>query len=348
MEKTLNNSFGAKDAKIKNRFALVDNVKGVLVLLFLASHIWSIDLFSSFIPSWMLHKGNIAETPFWSFVNFSLMDLGPTAFFFVIGLTIFKAFSSRVEKDGKKAALHHYVYRNVLVLSGAFCLTFIRGRSEPYWRDGWDNIHSIAFTGLLLIPFVYINFIRNNAWLRLLLGAALLTLFYIYKDKIDVLSGNSGGMAGCVGYAGLVLVVSFVGDMSRKGALPYLLTSAGIVAAAFLANKYLGRASYVEYNTTYMIMSLFVLNIIYFVFYVVDKLFIKNRPIPVLAALGRSLLLFFILSWIIAIATDALLGKIIAADQAPLRTLVVIEALCALLYFIVGFVFDKKKIVVKI
>jgi hypothetical protein len=350
MEKTLKNN--VKNAKIKERFGSIDNVRGFLVLLFLAAHTWSMGMFSAFVPSWMVHNGDVAGVPFWKFMNFSLMDLGPTAFFFVIGLTVFTVFSKRIARDGKKAVINRYLYRNTLFFSICFTGVYVGGKLSGADFDGWDNMNSIAFTGFMLAPFVYVDFIREKAWVRLLLGAAILAMYYIFKAQIDVLSGHAGGVAACVGYAGFTLVVSFVGDMSRKkgwkGVFFYVLTSVGIAAAAFLADKYLERASYGNYNMTYMIMSLLAMNTVWFAFYVLDKLFIKNRPIPILAALGRSLILFTLLSWILPSILGLIALKYIPAEEVAPITLIIIELAGFALYAVIGFIFEKKKIVIKI
>jgi hypothetical protein len=347
-----NEKRSVKGAKIKGRFGSVDNVRGLLVLLFLAAHTWGMGAFDSFVPRWMVHEGSVAGVWLWEFFNFSLMDLGPTAFFFVLGLTAFSAFSVRVARDGKKAAMHRYIHRNVLFLSLCFMMLYVGAKLNGEAVKDWDNINGVAFTGLLLAPFVYVDFIREKPWVRLLSGAAILALYHIFKAQIDVLSGHAGGVAACVGYAGFTLIVSFIGDVSRekgrKGVLLYLLTSVGIAAAAFLANEFLGRASYPQYNTTYMLMSLMIMNTIWFLFCIVDKLFIKNRPIPVVAAIGRSLIFFTVLSWILAPILSSLAVGIAPNGAVTPATLVIVELIGFAVYAAIGFVFDRKKIIIKL
>jgi hypothetical protein len=184
----------------------------------------------------------------------------------------------------------------------------------------------------------------------LLSGAVILTLFYVFKAQIDVLNDGSiaGGISGCVGYAGFVLVVSFLGDMSREKTLWYLLASVGTVAAALLVNAFLVPADYAEYNASYMIKSLFVMNTIYLFFYALDKLLIKNRPIPVLAGLGRSLLIFFLLSWQIASILESVLNSVVKDGVGTIGILIGVELVGFALYVAVGFILYKKKIIIKI
>jgi hypothetical protein len=363
MEKTLksnaeNTESNAKNAKsnvksvkIKERFGSVDNARGLLVLMFFITWTWNNGIFQ-FIPTWMKHNGAVAGIPFLEFLNFSLMDLGPPAFFFVIGLTMFKAFSSRVAKDGKKNAATRYLCRNALFFTGCYMGVYVGGKLSGSTFDGWDNMNSIAFTGLMLTPFVYVDFIRERSWVRLLSGAAILAVYYIFKTEIDRVSGHAGGVAACIGYAGFTLIVSFVGDVSRKkgwkGVLLYLSASVGIFIAAFLADKFLERASYGNYNMTYMIMSLLAMNLVWLLLYVLDKLFIKNRPIPILASLGRSLIFFTLLSWILPSILGDLAVKYVGGGTATVLSLVAAELVGLAIYAAVGFIFEKKKIVIKI
>jgi hypothetical protein len=340
-----------KSVKISERFGSVDNARGLLVLMFFITWTWNNGIFH-FIPTWMKHEGVVAGVPFLEFFNFSLMDLGPPAFFFVIGLTVFKAFSSRVAKDGKKNATTRYLCRNALFFTGCYMGVYVGGKLSGSDFDGWDNMNSIAFTGLMLTPFVYVDFIRERSWVRLILGAAVLAVYYIFKTEIDRVSGHAGGVAACIGYAGFTLIVSFVGDVSRKkgwkGVLLYLLTSVGIFAAAFLADKFLERASYEHYNLTYMLMSLLAMNIIWLLLYILDKLFIKNRPIPILAALGRSLIFFTLLSWILPSILGDFALKYAPEGGVTVWSLVIAELIGLGIYAVIGFVFEKKKIVIKI
>ncbi|MDR2046982.1 MAG: hypothetical protein LBP79_03660 [Clostridiales bacterium] len=328
--------------RTKYRIALVDNAKGLLVLFFLFTHLFAEPPILYTPPGWLKHHGDVTPFAFWRFLNISLMDLGPIFFFFFIGLTLFDSFSKRVKTEGKRAAYRKYLFRNAVIFSITFADIFIKGQLPQGMLMRWSALAGIAFTGFLLTPFLA-GFIRNNAWVRFVLGAAVLAAYQCFQGYLKFLDSNDGGMMACVGYVGTVLIASVIGDLSKKGFAPYALASVGLFFAAWTAKTRLGEPSYVLFNASYMIMSLFAVNLFYFVIYVIDKLLVKGRALPVFAPLGRNIIVFLFLT----LSIEGLL-RVLSAAPYTLKQMWIIECACVSAYVLISLILGKKNIVIKL
>ncbi|MDR0751475.1 MAG: heparan-alpha-glucosaminide N-acetyltransferase domain-containing protein [Christensenellaceae bacterium] len=323
-----------------NRIALIDNIRGLLVLAFIFLHVY-VDNTDFRGPEWLVHNGKVADIPIMNFANVSVMDFGPTSFFFVIGLTVFLSFSKRIERSGKKAAYSRYLLRNAVLFSACKIILFIKSNVTEGEFIDWDNISSIAFTGFLLMLFMF-DFIRNKPYVRLVLGAIVLVLYHVLKEPLQFLSGAKGGIYGCLGYLGIVLVSSFIVDLARESLLKHAIFSFILFIIAWLVNTNIGKPVFSEYNMPYMVMSIFALNSVYFIFSVIDKLFLKGREIPILAPLGKSLIFFLYLTFII----DAIFYYI---PEPLTRTQVfIVEAILIPIYLLIGYFLGKKRIIIKL
>ncbi|MDR1905700.1 MAG: hypothetical protein LBQ27_02125 [Clostridiales bacterium] len=325
------------------RNVLVDNVKGLIILLFAVTNIYFNATLSFDMPEWAIHTGDIENIPFWSYLNFSLMDFGPAVFFFLIGLTVFPAFSKRVARDGSRAAFKHFFYRNAAIFGIFMAITFLQNKITDGTRD-WDTIQSVGFTGLLLIPFMS-TYMRKHTWTRAVAAAVVLLLFQFFHAQIYMFHGWQGGAAACVGYLGIVLVSSVLADAAKKGVTAYAAASVLVVIAAVLSDKYFGKSQFfTDYNTTYMLMSTAVLNTAYFVFYILDKIVIKNRPVPVLATMGRNLMLYLFLSLAILAVLELFL------KDYPLNPtqLIIFETTTVCAYVLLSVLLKKKNITFKL
>jgi predicted acyltransferase len=204
---------------------LVDNVKGVLVLVYMLWHFFSAVAPDAFdLPVWLSHNltGEVlAPFAVWRFFNFVMMDLGQPAFFFLIGLTLFYAFSRQVERIGKKAATLRFFNRNILIFAVGTLLTFLQNRTNGEHND-WDLFQGIGFTGILLIPFLC-DFIRTRWYLRGIAGVAIIFIFHLIRPYLLIMNGAEGGVLSCFGYLGMVLLASVVLDLIKmKGGVIFI------------------------------------------------------------------------------------------------------------------------------
>ncbi|MDR2091114.1 MAG: hypothetical protein LBP62_05625 [Clostridiales bacterium] len=321
----------------------MDNVKGLIVFFFIITNIYFNAKLSFKMPEWSIHEGNVVGMPFWGYLNFSLMDLGPAAFFFLIGLTVFPVFSKHVERDGTRAAYKQFFMKNMAIV-GIFCtLTFIKSKVLNENFD-WDTIQSVGFTGVLLMPFMS-AFMRKHTLARLIAGLGVLVLFHIFHKEIYIFHGYQGGLSACVGYLGIVLIASALADAMKKGILPYAAASAFIIGAAVLSDKLTGKSVFFEdYNTTYMLMSTAFLNTAYFVFYTIDKFLLKGKRIPILSTMGRNIFFYLILSLLIM----AVIMVFMADIRLNEGQLIMLEVGTVAVYALISIFLEKKNITFKL
>jgi hypothetical protein len=304
-----------KQKIISERNVLIDNLKGLIVVIFLFAQIFIQSITTHLLPKWFPHTGRYGGGV--SFLNFSLLDLGPVAFFFVIGLVVFASFSKKIERNGK-SAYKQYFLRNLAIV-GLFALfTFISDKIGNVFYT-WNTLMSVGFTGILLLPFLTQK-IRNNTWLRLVCALVIFAVYYFFnkdfipifddegayvigfvnKSAFSLLYAEEGGVSACVGYLGVVLLASVFGDFMRKSLLRYSIATVAAIGLAVAVRLAFGLAFYRRYNITYMISAVAIVNAIYFVFYVLNKFLLKDRTIPVLITFGRNLMLFIMMSLILS------------------------------------------------
>jgi hypothetical protein len=305
--------------------------------------------FKELIPDWIWH----AASPGIPLFNFGLIDFGPVLFYFLIGIMMFFAFEKSLKKEGK-GAYKRFFLRNAaltgLAMVHPFFMTVTAGGS---FFQLWNPIMSVGFTGVILTPLLPLC--RKSPWLRLGIGVAILTAYYLLADSIKFMIVNpdttprvymEGGIGACFGFAGIVLVCGFLGDMMRKGILPYAITSAALVGAAMLLFNFVEKPHYLSYNVSYLVTGIAAINTVYFVLYLLDKLlakFIKNRAIPLVSTMGRNLLLYLFITGV-----SALVFMFLPVQVGSWGAMIGILALGAAAYLLIAVPLAKKKVLFKL
>jgi hypothetical protein len=302
------------------------------------------------LGAWFWHGGDVAEFPFWNYFGFAFLDLGPIAFFFVIGVVMFWSFEKRVPLDGTKPTLKRYFMRNAAIVGIFLPLNIIasiflanNGVISSSWN--WGTIPSIGFVGMLLTLFIAVPPLRRKWWLKALAGAAVLAFYYYFYAVLKNFDGTEGGPMACVGYAAVALLAAALGDLQRKGILRYTIATAVLFGLAHSAKTVWGNANYDDYNATYMIMALNLINLAYYVFYILDKLLLKGRPIPLLATMGRNIMLYLILTGIFLNGSFNILPFF---KNTNVPGIYVIQLVVLIAYFLLAAFLEKKKIVFKL
>ncbi|MDR2090414.1 MAG: hypothetical protein LBP62_02000 [Clostridiales bacterium] len=321
------------------RLGFVDNVRGIVVIMYMLAHYAADNPSAVEIPLWFRHGGHGAGSAFWQYFNLSLMDLGQPIFFTLIGLTVFYAFEKRLERGySLKEAAMHAVARNCILFTASAVWTFVFVRSFD-----WDLLRAVAFTGLLAVPFLLIKPVRRIPSVRLALGAAILLIHHALADKLAFLAANEGGIAACIGFIGIVLIGSAIGDYSRKSPLKYTLLTAALIFIAVLTVNYWEPAEWILFNTSFMVLSLAIVNGILFILYALDKLILNGKPLPVLASLGKNMLFFFLFVIMLGGAPNVLIARPLTAFEFW-----AFGGIYIAVYLGLGWLFQKKNIVIKI
>ncbi|MDR2047048.1 MAG: hypothetical protein LBP79_03990 [Clostridiales bacterium] len=306
MKKNKDGVMAARFEKIGARNALIDNVKGLVVLLYMIDHaILHMPKADGYAASKWWGHSNPVLIPSW---GFNIIDLGPILFFFVIGFVFFSSFMKKYERDGR-AAYKQVILRN-LAFMGLFLGSMYFAGAVDKPADLWNTVPSIGFACLLTVPFL-VPRISQSAVLKVVCGGGVLLFYHFFHDQLFGFLANipfnaedgtvdnlvhAGGMAGCVGYVGIILLSGAIADVSKKGIVPYAALTAVLWILGRFSYLFL-QPSYPDMNVTWMFSALTKINLFYFGFYVLDKLFLKGREIPILATMGRNifLYLFFIL-----------------------------------------------------
>ncbi|MDR2090468.1 MAG: hypothetical protein LBP62_02305 [Clostridiales bacterium] len=342
----------ARLKKIGTRNALVDNVKGLVVLLYMVDHA-------------ILHmpKDGYAASPWWGHSNpvlipswgFNIIDLGPILFFFVIGLVYFSSFLRKYETDGR-AAYKQAVSRNLAFMGLFLGLMYFTGAVEKP-AALWNTVPSIGFASLLAVPFLIPQISKSAVW-KGVLGVGVLMFYHFFHEKLFALfayipfehqSGevenlvHAGGMAACVGYLGIILLSGAIADVSKKGIIPYEVLTALLYVSGRLCSV-LVPPSYPDMNVTWMFSALTKINLFYFGFYLLDKLFLKGREIPILAAMGRNIFLYLFIVLIFQ-GIFAVFNFPVAHNRTEAFWIV---AVISVVYIIIAISLQKSKVIFKL
>ncbi|MDR3293326.1 MAG: hypothetical protein LBT20_04385 [Clostridiales bacterium] len=345
--------------KIKGRDVTIDNIKGILVLIFVFIHTMRNINKSFALPEWLFYHSNPVFFKWW---GFNWLDLGPIAFYFLIGFVVYAAFEKRRAVEGK-AAYKNYFLKNIALVGIMLCLFYIQANALGGSPTQWDYITGIGFTGVLLIPFLH-PFISKHTWAKFA-AAALVFAFYFFAHDIlfkflapplsagsqqaltdgnlfsvDFYGGSGGGMAASFGFVGVILLVAGIADLAKKKLWYYAVATAVLYLVGILCTKVF-TPHYQLLDIPYMIGALSKFNLIFFVFKLFNVYVLKGKAIPLVATIGRNLLLFMLVTLLII----AFIGLLPKAGVA----VAIIEAIVVIgLYFGLAALLSKKKTLFKL
>ena len=332
----------------KKRINAFDNARGLLVIFYVVqSCVGAIS--GLVVPTWFGHNWGNVEEGAATFLRMGLLDVGPSAFYFVLGLTCVLAFQSRLKHMPKKQAYKEHAYR-YLTLMGIVAIVYVGQAIFAGAGHLFGAMHAIAVTGALVTPFL-----NMKKWTRLIAAVVILGLFWIFNEQIiGILTTQDfaldGGFAICVGYLGITLLATFLSELYLENIWHYALSLIPLVGLCVYLYFF---ETFIEIDSFYVIMTGFVVTCVIFLIYAVfDKYILKGKPIPIIAALGKSLLLFFFLKTILGLVISAIVGDAIeglATSDIRYRAIVWGTAFASLaLLAIMGYIFEKKNIVVKL
>jgi len=333
---------------IKKRINTFDNARGILVIFYVVqSCIGAIPHLS--VPTWFGHNYGNVEEGVASFLRMGLLDVGPSAFYFVLGLTCVMAFQSKLKYIPKKQAYKEHAYR-YLTLMGIVAIVYVAQAVFAGVGYLFGAMHAIAVTGLLATPFLNLK-----KWPRLIAAVVILGLYWIFNHQIiSILTTTDfaldGGFAICVGYLGITLLATVLSELYLENIWRYAIALIPLVGIAIYLYYF---ETFIEIDSFYVIMMGFVVFSVMFLLYaIIDKYLLKGKAIPIIATLGKSLILFFFLKAVLGLVVSPIVGNAIeglATNDIKYITVVVGVGLASMaLLAIIGFVFEKKKIVVKL
>ncbi|WP_296631181.1 heparan-alpha-glucosaminide N-acetyltransferase domain-containing protein [Rhodoluna sp.] len=198
-----------------NRNLTIDRLRGALVIfMVVGDYIAGIQ----FVPSFLKHAPDLGLT---------IADTVASAFVFVIGLNYAPSFRRRMP-DGTMVAYRHFVLRYLAFIGiGAVIAGAANMVGQP---TDWGVLQSIGVAGLICLLFI-----RTPTWVRFASGVLILSGYQFVLDTSllsTVLQSVHGGFFGAISWGGLLVLSTAVGDIWRKGLIPYLICCASLIVAA--------------------------------------------------------------------------------------------------------------------
>jgi hypothetical protein len=301
------------------------------------------------MPDWLGHSNGQREI---GLFNLGFMDLGPTFFYFFIGFTYVIAFESRKKRLGAKATYKATFYKYLALIGAAAIIFYIQNvamQSDLYWTP----IHSIGLVGLLMLPFA-----SKSLLTRAIAAVMILTIYGVFYEQIyGVLDlpymNNEGGFALAVGFLGVTLLGTVLGDLYRKNIKYYALSLIPLIAATFILNTFVGTLAPDGYgiNISNIIITFTIIALIFLLYAIVDQKFIK-KPIPIISYWGQNLFFYFVFKGVLQFISTAIIGEHLYDKRlGEFSVLIVIIpiilvnlSICA----VIAYFMNKKKIVIRI
>ncbi len=300
----------------RQRLESIDEFRGFSILLMvLANYLADPHV----VPAWLKHAPDI---------GFTVIDIIAPMFIAAIGLTFGASFRARLVRDGRRATIEHFVFRNLALIGIGALLTVL----ENVWGltaagSDWGVLQAIGFAGLIALLFIAVP-----ARLRWLAGLLLLVAYQLQLNSfwlVSVLSSTHGGLEGALSWGAMLVMATALGDLFHdvsKGRRWFPAASAGVLVLGLLL-AFIVPISKNRVSASYVLIALGASDLIFWCFHMFDERF--GRSIPILREWGRNSLLLYVMYGV-------LLGIFVAPripgwyELAPVW-LVVLQAL-----FIVG------------
>lgn len=289
------------------------------------------------IPAWLKHSPDIGYT---------FVDLGAPAFIFVIGLNFVTSVQRRLEKDGTRGMVQHFVVRYFAILGiGALfgagqVLLGINGVTV-----NWGVLQAIGVAGLATLIVI-----RLPSWERLLIGLAMLAGYQFMLDRFwltTVLASPHGGMYGSLSWAALLILSTVLADIyhGQKNSLVKLLGASSLSIAAALILMTWFAVSKNRVSATYMLLSLGLSGWFFCLFTIlVDRL---HWNLTFFRVWGRNPLTLYLLSLLLQGLLTLPFANLLGAFTPPWLVFIQVVLLTGVLTWIASQL-DRKKIYISI
>ncbi|MEO0080747.1 MAG: heparan-alpha-glucosaminide N-acetyltransferase domain-containing protein [candidate division WOR-3 bacterium] len=151
-------------------------------------------------PGWLQHAQPLSG------LNF--LDIGFPFFVFISGMLLPGSLARRLALGGWRKTLFHFLKRNLLLIAFGIAGTLLL-RGHPL-RD-WGVLQAFGLAGLVALPFA-----RLRPGARFAAGLVLITAYQVMLSLgyaewlLGHEHGDLGGIAGCIAWAGVMLIGSFL------------------------------------------------------------------------------------------------------------------------------------------
>lgn len=233
------------------------------------------------LPAWLKHSPDIGMT---------FPDLGTPVFVFAIGLTYRLSFQRRLETDGLRTTLGHFI-RRYLAFLGLGAL-FSAGQTLMGRNPGiadWGVLQAIGTAGLVTLLVIHFPTVY-----RLLVGLILMFGYQVLLDRywLEIVPGSPhGGLPGALSWSAILILSTVIADLyhssgRRKYVLPVSILSllAGYITTFFIP------LSKNRVSAPYGLITLGFSGVVFAIFFLTDF------RLDFFAAWGKNPLLLYCLS----------------------------------------------------
>ncbi len=263
------------------RIHAIDTFRGFSILIMV---IFNYAMEVETLPAWMKHSADIGMT---------FPDLGTPVFVFAIGLTFGLSFRRRMTQDGLPAALGHFLRRYLAILGiGAIIAAGETMLGFSRYPVAWGVLQAIGCAGLLTMLVILLP-----AWLRLVIGLALLAAYQVFLDLfwLDlVLRSTHGGLPGALSWSAFLLLSTVFGELVHSASARKFLPWVALFAlAAGLALALVVPVSKPRVSASYDLITLGFSALIFSIFY------FTRFKLNFFAAWGQNPILLYTLSYLL-------------------------------------------------
>jgi predicted acyltransferase len=242
-----------------SRIFAIDAFRGFAILgMVLANYIAGVN----WIPAWLRHAPDVGLT---------VIDLVAPFFIFAIGLTYGLSYRRRVEREGQMRAVRHFINRWLALIGMGAIIS--AGENLLLYHStvvDWGVLQAIGAAGLLTLPLLWLP-----AWGRALAGMLLLAVYQVLLIQggwvLIVLGASHGGLAGSLGWTGMLILATVFGDLfaeqSRRWFLPAAL---GVCALGVTLSPWV-LVSKNRVSASYVLIALGISALVFGVFYLLEK-----------------------------------------------------------------------------
>jgi len=265
----------------RQRLESIDEFRGFSILLMvLANYLAGPHV----VPAWLKHAPDI---------GFTVIDIIAPMFIAAIGLTFGASFRARLIRDGRRATIEHFVFRNLALIGIGALLTVLENVWGLTAGSDWGVLQAIGFAGLVALLFIAVP-----ARLRWLVGLLLLVAYQFQLNSswlTSVLSSTHGGLEGALSWAAMLVMATALGDLfhdAAKGRRWFPAASAGVLVLGLLL-AFIVPVSKNRVSASYVLIALGASDLIFWCFHMFDERF--GRSIPILREWGRNSLLLYVI-----------------------------------------------------
>lgn len=199
--------------------------------------------------------------------------------------------------------------------------------------DYWVTLQGIGFAILVALPFV-----KSKSWVKFLGAALIFVAFTIFhqignnKEWLDVIV--HGGVVGGFGWGAMLIFDMFIADLYFKNKANAFMSSLFFCAIGIFLIQWLGNINMGSCSPTFILVSVGLSGIIFFVFDALDK-FHKTKFDPLVWWGKNPIIMFLVEFFVIGVYATVMPEGMLAGASwylALIQGIVAIVALTAIAY----------------